>query len=141
MKICLEIVNPSDWAKLSENAHKFSFGIERPADMDRLSFALITRKDSGELLSYATLIELDKDSVYMQHGGAFPEAEKSVLALRSYLMMINYLKEEYKHVATRIWNQRKAMLKLAWAAGFTITGLDTDLEGNIFLIHSLGGKK
>jgi hypothetical protein len=134
-KICKE-----DWAKISPSVHNYSFGTTRAADMDRISYALLIKKSTNideELCSYATIIELDGESAYMQHGGNFKDATGSVLTLRSYLMILNYLKENYKHVSTRIWNKNRAMLKLAWAGGFMITGLDVHKNGNIFLIHEL----
>lgn len=133
MNLHLEVLSKEDWAKISESAHLYSFGAERPSEMDRISYALLVRKDT-ELACYATIIELDAESAYMQHGGNFPEVHGSPLTLRGYLMMTNYMKEKYKNVSTRIWNKNKAMLKLAWAAGFTVVGCELNKTGNLYLV-------
>lgn len=139
MSLSLEKLSQDEWALLSSSVHKYSFGIDRPPDMDRIDFALLVKKDD-ELSGYATVIELDKDSVYMQHGGNFEASSGNVLTVRTYLMMVNYLKEHYKNISTRIYNKNKAMLKLAWAGGFTITGLESNRKGEIFLVLDLEGK-
>lgn len=135
----LDVLSPQDWAKISESVHKFSFGTERTPDFDRISYALLVRKDE-ELAAYSTIIELDKDSCYMQHGGNFPEVKGGPLTLRSYLMMVNYIREKYKFVSTRIWNRNRAMLKLAWAAGFVITGCEVNRSGDLYLVLDLEQK-
>lgn len=136
MSLNFELVSKEDWRKMSQAAHKYSFGNTRSADMDRIDYALVIKKDD-ELCCYATIIEIDKESAYMQHGGNFRPAEGSVITLRGYLMMLNYLKENYKHVSTRIFNKNKAMLKLAWAGGFTIVGCEVNKVGELYLVLDL----
>lgn len=136
MSLTLEKLSPKDWSLLSESVHKYSFGVDRLPEMDRVSYALLVKKDT-ELAGYSTVIELDKESAYMQHGGNFPETEKKVLTLRTYLMMVNYLKENYKNVSTRILNSNRSMLKLAWAGGFIITGCEVNKTGQLFLVLDL----
>lgn len=137
--LSLEILSPKDWATISENVHKYSFGTERQPDFDRISYALLVKKDD-ELAAYATVIELDKESCYMQHGGNFPEVKYGPLTLRSYLMMVNYLRERYKNVSTRVWNRNRAMLKLTWAGGFTVTGCEVNRSGQLYLVLDLEQK-
>lgn len=132
----LEILSPSQWAEISESVHKYSFGLERPKDFDRISYALLVKKDQ-ELAGYATIVELDAESAYMQHGGNFPSTEKTPLTLRTYVMMVNYLKEKYKNVSTRVWNKNKGMLKLAWAGGFVVTGCEVNKSGQLYLVLDL----
>jgi hypothetical protein len=138
MSLELKKLSPDEWAYLSESALKYSFGKDWPKEKNRVSYALIVEDNtSGDIMCYSTLIELDSESVYMQHGGNFPTAKGSVLTTRGYLMMVNYLRENYKSVSTRIWNKNKAMLKLAWAGGFVIQGLDLAQDKSIMLIHEL----
>lgn len=128
----LDLLSKSDWAIMSENVHRYSFGIERKSDMDRITYALVVRKGE-ELCCYCTIIELDKESVYMQHGGNFKESEGTVMTLRGYLMMMDYLKKAYKTISTRVLNKNHPMMKLAMAADMDPTGLETN-DGDVFLV-------
>lgn len=134
--LSLDILSPTEWATISESVHKYSFGLDRPKDFDRISYALLVKKDQ-EMACYATVVELDGESAYMQHGGNFPSTEKTTLTLRAYIMMVNYLREKYKNVSTRIWNKNKSMLKLAWAGGFVITGCEVNKIGQLYLVLDL----
>lgn len=132
MTFTLDVLPKEDWAVLSKSAHEYSFNEAREPDMDRIDYAIVVKADQ-ELACYATIIELDKESAYMQHGGSFPAVEKNVGTVRGYVMMINYLKEHYKNVSTKIWNKNKAMLKLSMAAGFEVIGVGVHKDGCIFL--------
>lgn len=131
MNYYLEKISPEEWSKLSSAAHKISFSHERSPDVDRIDYALLVRNDS-ELCCYATIIELDKDSVYMQHGGSFPNAAKGVVSVKGYFMFTNWLKEHYQTISTRIFNKNHPMLKLALAADLDPVGMDV-MNGMVFL--------
>lgn len=131
MNYYLDKIAPDEWSKLSSAAHKISFSHERSPDVDRIDYALLVRNDS-ELCCYATIIEIDKDSAYMQHGGSFPNAAKGVISVKGYFMFTNWLKERYESISTRIWNKNHAMLKLALAAGIEISGMEV-VNGMVFL--------
>jgi hypothetical protein len=136
----LEIVKLDDkeWANVSEDTLKYSFLTDWPKEKNRVDFALIVQNPETKApYCFATVLEFDSESAYMQHGGNFPASRGTILTTKGYLMMIGHLKERYKSVSTRIWNKNKAMLKLAWAAGFCITGTQQDKFGDIYLIHEL----
>lgn len=111
MNLYLEKVLPEKWAEVSQVTHRLSFGYERTPDMDRIDYALVVTNDN-EPCCYATIIELDKESVYMQHGGAFPNVQKQVYTVKGYFMFINWLKEQYHSISTRILNTNVPMMKL-----------------------------
>ena len=102
----------------------FCFKEHRPTEMNTFDFALFAENDDGTPSAYATCIEMDKESVYMQHGGAFPGSEKSLKAVGAYHRFLAYLREHYKRASTRVENINTPMLKLAMSAGFLINGLD-----------------
>lgn len=131
MNLSLEILSKEEWKPMSELAHKISFGKDRPSEMDRIDYAMLIKNESDPCC-YATLIEIDRDSVYMQHGGAFPNVEKSVYTVKGYFMFINWLKEQYKCISTKILNKNVAMIKLALSAGLEIIGVEFN-DGDIFL--------
>jgi hypothetical protein len=138
MSLELKKLTPEEWGFLSQSAIKYSLGFDWPKEKNRVSYALIVEEnETGNIMCYSTIIELDSESVYMQHGGNFPAAQGSILTTKGYLMMINYLREHYKSVSTRIWNKNKRMLKLAWAGGFVIQGMDIATDKGIMLIHEL----
>lgn len=123
-----------EWNHLSESAHMICFKEVRPPDFNTCDFALLVTDENDVPVSYATILEIDKKSAYMQHGGAFPSVAKTVHVARSYHLIMAYLKENYTCISTRILNKNKAMLKLAMSADLIINGLDVVL-GEIFLNH------
>ncbi len=108
---------------MSESAHMVVYGKERKADLDRIDFALLVRNDRDPC-GFSTIVEVSKESAYMQDGGAFPSAAKSVLSVKGYMLIINWLKERYKYITTHIPNRNFPMLKLALAAGFMVMGVE-----------------
>lgn len=131
MNLFLNKLDPEEWKKMSPLAHQISFGRDRDPEMDRIDYVLLVNNDR-EPCCYATIIELDKESVYMQHGGSFPSVAKGVYTVKGYFMFLNWLKERYETISTRILNTNIAMLKLAFAAGLIVNGMDMS-EGYIFL--------
>ena len=132
MNLALEKLTLEQWNEVSENAHLVCFNEHRPREVNTFDFALVTRNES-ELCTYATCIELDKASVYMQHGGAFPNVAKGVYTVKGYLMTMRYLKENYQRASTRIKNTNLPMLKMAMGAGFLINGIDSHPNGEVYL--------
>jgi len=120
-----------EWNKMSENAHFICFREKRDPSMNTFDFALFV-EDNDKPMSYATCIEMDKESVYMQHGGAFPSIAGTALSYRSYHVILKRLAETYKRASTRIQNTNTPMLKMAIRAGFLINGVDV-LENEIFV--------
>jgi L-amino acid N-acyltransferase YncA len=138
MSLSLERLTKEEWAALSQSAHKYSFGTDRSPEMDRIDFALVVRETERDVLTgYMTVIELDQESAYIQHGGNFHHSDRNILTLRSYMMMCNFMKEKYKNVSTRVWNKNKAMLKISWAAGFTVVGCEVGKNKELYLVLDL----
>jgi hypothetical protein len=135
----MEKLSPEEWGLLSENAIKFSFGWDDwPPERNRVDFALVVRdSETKELCCYSTIVEMDGETAFMQHGGNFPTAKGNVKTTRGYLRMLNYLRENYKTIQTTIWNKNKAMLKLAWAGDFIIQGFNVDKHGDVLLLHEI----
>ncbi len=131
MKLYLEKLNPEEWSTLSQSAHKIVYGKDRSPDLDRIDFALLVRNDR-EPCGFATIDEVEKRSVYMQDGGAFPSTEKTLFAVKGYMMIINFLKEKYDFITTHISNKNLKMLRLALSAGFIVMGVEVH-KGQILL--------
>lgn len=127
----LERVEPTEWNKLAENAHLICFQEMRPARLNTFDFALVCA-DEAEIFSYTTIIEMDSETAYMQHGGAMPNAKGTTKVLKTYQMTLGYLKERYKRISTRIQNTNIAMLKLALSQGLVVNGCDCYPDG-VFL--------
>lgn len=124
----IERISLEEFNLIGEDIHMGTFGVERPKEMNTFDYALIVRNETS-LLAYATIIEHDKESVYMQHGGAFTEAKGTAAVARAYYMMINWLKERYRNAFTQVLNLNVPMLKLAMSAGFIITGVNVYADG------------
>lgn len=136
----LQKLTLQEWNELSEVAHLICFNEKRAKEINTFDFCLFISEDDIPM-AYATCIELDKKSVYMQHGGAMPSIAKSIDVTRGYKLMLSYLKENYQQASTRIKNDNIPMIKLALHHGFIINGLDcySDGETYLHLINKFGG--
>lgn len=112
-----------DWSgPMSEMAHIISFGESRDATLNRFDYALVLFDTKEDMAGYSTIKEMDSETAYMQHGGVFPNYEKSVHVVNGYSKIIGWLREHYKRATTKVDVNNHAMIKLAWALGFEITG-------------------
>lgn len=120
------------WKKIAENAQMVSFGEKGHAELSTVDYAIIGASDD-EIFAFATVIEMDKDTAHLQHGGAMP----NILGTRSvklvYHEIIEWLKMRYKRITTRIKNTNTAMLKLAMSEGLLVSGISYYKDGGIYL--------
>ena len=132
METVVEKICKREWYSLAENAHLICSNEVREPSMDRIDFALLNVKDK-EPLNYCTVRELDSESVYWQHGGAFPNTKGQVTAFYSYKRNAEWCFESgYKRITTYIENNNMPMLKIALKVGFLIIGTRT-FKGHIML--------
>lgn len=131
MTFRLEKVPPTEWNKLAEDAHLICFQERRPSSANTFDFALVCF-DEKEIFSYATIVETDSETAYMQHGGAMPNIKSSIHVKRVYHETVSWLKERYKKITTRVKNTNVAMLKLAFSEGLLVQGVICYPEG-VFL--------
>ena len=116
-------IEPDKWAKISETAHKVVFNEVRPSEMDRVSYALVVGTEV-EPMAYITVRETDKESAYIQYGGAFPNAKGSVTSFRIFSEMVAWLKNfGYKRVNMLVEGSNKVMLKFALTMDFDVIGM------------------
>lgn len=120
-----------EWKKVSKEIHRYSFDEIIETDEETISFALMAMKDEKPQC-YCTLIDLDKYSCYMQHGGALPDAKGTINVARGYVKMVGWIKHKYNRITTKIRNDNVSMIKLALAAGFKIVGVEV-YEDGVFL--------
>lgn len=117
------------WMEVAKDAHLAVFRETLPPEFDRIDYALLAVGKTSEgsdkevPIAYMTLRELDAESVYMKHGGAFPTIKGTVVSMPCYVMMLNYLKEHYKRITTLVENTNTVYLKMALSAGFKVIGL------------------
>lgn len=112
-----------EWMKYAKNAHLISFSENSQTESFRPDFAFLFvdgRTDTPA--GYMTMIEMDADTVYLQHGGVFPDHERTTHVAKAYAKAIKTLSETYETLTTRIENTNYSMLKLALRHGFLITG-------------------
>ncbi len=133
-------VTPQDWASLSANAHESVFAEKRPAEWDRIDYALLAVNDANVPVAYVTCQERDSKTVYWQFGGAFPSVRGLGTGFSAYLEFVNFARENYEKVYTSIQNTNTAMLKVAMKVGFLICGVKF-VNGNVFVEHLLEFKK
>lgn len=132
-------INSSDWAESSEYAHITCFNEKRPAEMERIDFALLAIDEKPQ--AYCTVRELDSESAYWQFGGSFPEARDTIKSFKAYSMFRNWMKEAgYKRISTYVKNDNIVMLKMAFKIGYRIIGTRT-FKNEIYveLLNDLAG--
>ena len=110
------------WNEYAEMAHLIVFNENRPAELNRIDFAMITDIDATPQC-YMTCRELDSESVYMQYGGAFPSCKGTTKSFTSYEMFVTELAQKYKRATTLISNQNIPMLKFAMKIGLRVIGI------------------
>jgi len=137
----LHVVGLEEWKVMSANAHKVCFTDEQSPDILTCSYALlVTDKNNDSPLGYATLVEMNKSCVYMQHGGSMPNIRGTIHVMAAYRLILEFLKKKYTRITTRIKNTNIPMLKIAIAQGLLVTGIDV-VENETFLqlSWSVGG--
>jgi hypothetical protein len=127
----LERYSSNEWLEKSRLTHKVVFGEDRDPLMNRIDYGLVVFGDDVPC-GYATVIEVDKETAYMQHGGAFPSVSKSIYAIKCYQMIIKWLKERYKIITTKIFSTNIPMLKLAFSVDLIINGAEI-FDGKVLL--------
>ena len=121
-KYKVEKIHKQEWDVISQDAHMTCFGEHRPASLESYSF-VVGAFCKEELAGYFTCIEMDKETLYIQHGGVFPNFKETVYVLPGYAEMLKFVKDlGYKQAWTRIENKNTPMLKLALKLGFEING-------------------
>lgn len=131
----LKKLSLDEWNTMSREAHFACFHESRETVVNTCDYALLVTDDKDRLICYATVIEMDKFTSYMQHGGAFPEFSGTTFVARGYHLMIAFLKENYNRISTRIKNINTPMIKLALSADLIINGIDYS-TGELFLNFS-----
>lgn len=128
-----------DWA---EAAHKVVFEEKRPAEMNRIDFALLVINAKNEPGAYCTVREFDHESIYWQYGGAFPGTIGTIYTVQMYEALIEWCRQKYKRITTLVNNENISYLKLCMKFGFRIIGVRV-FKGEIFveLLNELEGEK
>jgi hypothetical protein len=124
-----------EWKEtLAKQAHEIVFREDWDADLERIDFALVTEDENGSMVQYATLKEMDRDSAYIQYGGAFPSFRNSKKSYDSFSSILDWLLERYINVGFLTENTNLPMLKFGIKKGFVIVGI-RNFKGHIMLEH------
>lgn len=121
-------IEKEEWKTISKEVHSYAFNERLENEDETISFALMAMKEDKPQ-AYCTVIDLDRYTCYMQHGGALPAAEGTINVAKAYAKMILWLKEKYPRIQTVIKNDNNRMIKLAMSAGFTIIGVEAHEDG------------
>ena len=140
MQINVKRIEKSEWVSLSRDAHVSVFKEEWEAEKERVDFALLTTDSEDQLIQYATLRELDSESVYIQYGGSFPTYRGSIPAYRSFQAILRWLGERYPNVTFLTENTNLAMLKFAIREGFIIVGLRATKKSIMLELYKTKGE-
>lgn len=117
-------ISKDQWAKLSADAHLAVFEEILPPEYDRIDFALlVVEKERNQPVSYLTARELDAESVYLKHGGAFEVVKGTVHTLVTYRALIAWTQARYRRVTTLVENTNTVYLKMALTVGFKPIGV------------------
>lgn len=121
-----------EWNKLAKDAHLICFNENRDPETNRYDYVLCSFKEdeAQTICGYIGIQEQDKNTAYLQHGGAFPSMMSTALVGRSYRLALNYLKERYDLLLCTILNDNLGMLNLAMKEGFRVIGVDYDQQKN-----------
>lgn len=118
----LEVLNPEKWFSFMSVAYPLVFGEHRNPSDEKVDFVLIT-KNEEKVHGFVTCKIMDSETVYWQFGGAMLGTKGTLAVINSYLMFINYCREKYKRITTRIENNNIPMIRLALKCGFLVQGV------------------
>ena len=125
-------LSPKEWAGFSEKAHLVVFGENRPKGLDRIDYALLV-DDDETIIAYATVKELDGESVYWQYGGTVPKFRGTSLSYKAYRKVHDWcFTAGYKRITTYVENTNIPMLKFSLKIGFIIIGTRT-FKGSVYV--------
>lgn len=118
-------VMPEEWARrFSAEMHKLVFKELKPAEVDRISYALLFVY-KNEPIGYVTVRETDHETVYWQFGGVLTRFRRGVLGCRCFEAALEWQKARSKRVMLYTENTNLPMLKMALAYGFLVIGTRT----------------
>lgn len=121
MKATVERVNKEVWKSLSEGSHENSFGTNRPKEIDRVDFALVSYVNDKPT-GYVQCLEMDSHTLYWQTGGAFIDIQKTMEVVPCYMAMVEWSLKNYQRITTRVDSENIGMLHLAMKMGFRVRG-------------------
>lgn len=127
-------IEKHEWYQMAGKAHLAVFDETWDPDLERIDYALLTVDEKNSLIQYATLRELDRESVYISYGGSFPNYKGSVAALKSFQSILGWLYAHYKHVSFLTENTNFPMLKFGIKEGFRVVGI-RNFKGKVMLEH------
>jgi hypothetical protein len=132
-------ITADEWNEISEETMEYAFDESCwGPQMNRVSYAILAQDDKSKVpYGFATIVELDAQTGYIQHGGTFPSSKGSAMGGRGFLKIIEHLRHRYYHVQMRVKNTNIAMLKLCLKAGFVTSGIQMDKFGVLYLIEDL----
>ena len=125
----MEKLTPEQWATVSEDAHLRVFLTKKPAEWDRIDYALLAIKEGADPVGYMSCREVTHDTVYWQYGGSFENIRGTTTSWRAYQAFLEWARGKYKFVSTYVKNDNMGYLKMALKAGFRIIGTKTYKEG------------
>ena len=132
MNLAVKKLFPDEWSQISETAHLVGFKEKRPAQMDRVDYALVAEGPEHQIIGWLTARELDSESVYWQFGAGMPNVQSSTKAVEAYGMMVEHALSQYKRITTYVENTNVRYLKLAMHFGFRIIGVRL-FDGQVFV--------
>lgn len=127
--------SPKDWEIYSESAHRICFHEIKPANFDRIDFALLCVSNDVPC-AYVTCREYDHETVYFQFGGAFPGTQGGMKSWKCYEKLTDFARTKYRRITTLIENTNTVMLKFAMKMGYRIIGI-RNYGGSVLLEHVL----
>jgi hypothetical protein len=137
MRFEIKQYSANEWELLAQVSHFLVFDVNRPAELNRIDYALlIIDKEKDCPCGFITIRELDADSVYWQYGGAMPQYQKSIAAFSMFESVIEWTKVRYKRMSTLVKNDNFPMLKFYMRLKAKVIGC-RNFHGEVFLEHLL----
>lgn len=133
MNYTVKQITPQEWKEyLLDFAFPLAFGVRRPAEMERIDYAIIAIDHKSVFSGFITCKVMDGETLYWQFGGPSPACDTPSKIIEVYLAAISWTRSRYKRILTRIENTNIPMLKLAIRVGFIIIGT-VNMNNKIYL--------
>ncbi len=131
--ITIRKIDDQTWVNdFAEDSHLVVFGEFRPKSLNRIDFALLILDFEGKASGYATCRELDKETLYWQYGGAFPNYKGSIYTVQGFHKLVEWCSAHYQRVTTKVENTNITWLKFLFKGGFIPVGMHV-FEGRTYI--------
>jgi hypothetical protein len=123
-------LNGEQWGEVSEAFHQLVFSHQREKTTERVTGAFVDMDSTGRPFGFATYIELDDATVYLQFGGVIGPRQKTPKSYKRFVAFVEELQTKYEFIKTKVSSKNSLYIMMCLKAGFRINGVEVVGQDN-----------